>query len=137
MTFEFQTSQHIDIVRWGTAEPHYEMSLRGHTRTVTDIDWHGKDPNLLVSCSIDTFSHIWDLREPRKPALSLNAVCMCKFLQNNFNFFILYLKFFQLVLHKWDSTAFRATFWLLPMMEIYASGIFARVVARRTISQHI
>ncbi|XP_017077374.1 LOW QUALITY PROTEIN: GATOR complex protein Wdr59 [Drosophila eugracilis] len=79
------TSQHIDIVRWGTAEPHYEMSLRGHTRTVTDIDWHGKNPNLLVSCSIDTFSHIWDLREPRKPALSLNAVCMSGATQVGFN----------------------------------------------------
>lgn len=72
-----QTSQNIDIVRWGRGEPDYENSLRGHTRTVTDIDWHSKNPNLLVSCSIDTFSHIWDLRDPRKPALSLNAVCMC------------------------------------------------------------
>ncbi|XP_017108827.2 GATOR2 complex protein Wdr59 [Drosophila bipectinata] len=79
------TSQHIDIVRWGTSEPFYENSLRGHTRTVTDIDWHGKDPNLLVSCSIDTFSHIWDLREPRKPALSLNAVCMSGATQVGFN----------------------------------------------------
>ncbi|XP_030383964.1 GATOR complex protein WDR59 [Scaptodrosophila lebanonensis] len=79
------TSQHIDIVRWGPAEPFYENSLRGHTRTVTDIDWHGKNPNLLVSCSIDTFSHIWDLREPRKPALSLNAVCMSGATQVGFN----------------------------------------------------
>ncbi|KAH8412365.1 hypothetical protein KR009_001464 [Drosophila setifemur] len=79
------TSQHIDIVRWGTCEPYYENSLRGHTRTVTDIDWHSKDPNLLVSCSIDTFSHIWDLREPRKPALSLNAVCMSGATQVGFN----------------------------------------------------
>lgn len=79
------TSQNIDIVRWGPAEPYYENSLRGHTRTVTDIDWHSKSPNLLVSCSIDTFSHIWDLRDPRKPALSLNAVCMSGATQVGFN----------------------------------------------------
>ncbi|XP_017835175.1 GATOR complex protein Wdr59 [Drosophila busckii] len=79
------TSQNIDIVRWGPAEPYYENSLRGHTRTVTDIDWHSKDPNLLVSCSIDTFSHIWDLRDPRKPAISLNAVCMSGATQVGFN----------------------------------------------------
>ncbi|XP_068150301.1 GATOR2 complex protein Wdr59 [Drosophila tropicalis] len=79
------TNQHIDIVRWGPAEPYYENSLRGHTRTVTDIDWHGKDANLLVSCSIDTFSHIWDLREPRKPVVSLNAVCMSGATQVGFN----------------------------------------------------
>ncbi|EDW11288.1 GATOR complex protein Wdr59 [Drosophila mojavensis] len=79
------TSQNIDIVRWGPAEPHYENSLRGHTRTVTDIDWHSKDPNLLVSCSIDTFSHIWDFRDPRKPVQSLNAVCMSGATQVGFN----------------------------------------------------
>ena len=71
-------SQDIDVVTWGAADPRHCVSLRGHTRTVTDIDWHGKNPNLLVSCSIDTFSHIWDLRDHRKPTMSLSAVCMCK-----------------------------------------------------------
>lgn len=44
---------------------------------VTDIDWHSKEPHLLASCSIDTFTHLWDLRDPKKPVLSLSAVCMC------------------------------------------------------------
>lgn len=79
--FHLQTSQHIDVVTWGAAEPRYIHSLRGHTRMVTDIDWHGKNPNLLASCSIDTFSHIWDLRDSRKPTLSFSAVCMCKYIR--------------------------------------------------------
>ncbi|XP_037959724.1 GATOR complex protein Wdr59 [Teleopsis dalmanni] len=79
------TSQHIDVVVWGAAEPRHFHSLRGHTRMVTDIDWHGKNPNLLVSCSIDTFSHIWDLRELRRPTLSLSAVCMSGATQVGFN----------------------------------------------------
>ncbi|XP_075151910.1 WD repeat domain 59 [Haematobia irritans] len=79
------TSQHIDVVTWGAAEPRYIHSLRGHTRMVTDIDWHGKNPNLLVSCSIDTFSHIWDLRDSRKPTLSFSAVCMSGATQVGFN----------------------------------------------------
>jgi len=136
-SLKFQTSQYIDIVRWGTSEPHYEMSLRGHTRTVTDIDWHGKDPNLLVSCSIDTFSHIWDLREPRKPALSLNAVCMCKYYQRYFYDSILNSILHQLVPPKWALIESRETFWLPLTMGIYASGTFARVAAPHTTSQHI
>uniref|UniRef100_A0A1A9WBJ0 RWD domain-containing protein n=1 Tax=Glossina brevipalpis TaxID=37001 RepID=A0A1A9WBJ0_9MUSC len=79
------TSQHIDVVTWGAAEPRYIHSLRGHTRMVTDIDWHSKNPYLLVSCSIDTFSHIWDLRDSRKPTLSLSAVCMSGATQVGFN----------------------------------------------------
>ncbi|XP_037810838.1 GATOR complex protein Wdr59 [Lucilia sericata] len=79
------TSQHIDVVTWGAAEPRYIHSLRGHTRMVTDIDWHGKNPNLLASCSIDTFSHIWDLRDSRKPTLSFSAVCMSGATQVGFN----------------------------------------------------
>lgn len=79
------TSQRIDVVTWGAAEPLYTHSLKGHTRMVTDIDWHGKNANLLVSCSIDTFSHIWDLRDSRKPSLSFSAVCMSGATQVGFN----------------------------------------------------
>ncbi|XP_055837371.1 GATOR complex protein Wdr59 isoform X1 [Episyrphus balteatus] len=79
------TSQLIEVVTWGSSEPQLIHSLRGHTRMVTDIDWHSKNPNLLVSCSIDTFSHIWDLRDARKPHLSLSAVCMSGATQVGFN----------------------------------------------------
>lgn len=50
------------------------QSLRAHTRVITDLNWHQTDPNLLASCSVDTFIHIWDLRDPRRPSLSLSAV---------------------------------------------------------------
>ncbi|XP_004531284.1 GATOR complex protein WDR59 [Ceratitis capitata] len=79
------TSEHIDVVTWGASDMQHYHSLRGHTRMVTDIDWHSKNSNLLVSCSIDTFSHIWDLRDPRKPTLSLSAVCMSGATQVGFN----------------------------------------------------
>jgi WD40 repeat protein len=70
------TSQLIEVVTWHPDRPTLMSSLRAHTRVVTDIDWHSKIPHLLASCSIDTFTHLWDLREPRKPILSLSAVCM-------------------------------------------------------------
>ena len=50
--------------------------LRAHTRTVTDVNWHRFDPHILATCSIDTFVHIWDVREPRKPTTSLTSIGM-------------------------------------------------------------
>lgn len=75
--FLHQTSQLIEVVTWRSGDPTLIHSLRAHTRVITDIDWHSKSPHLLASCSIDTFTHLWDLRDPRKPMLSLSAVCMC------------------------------------------------------------
>ncbi|XP_053694110.1 GATOR complex protein Wdr59 isoform X1 [Sabethes cyaneus] len=79
------TSQTIEVVTWKSGLPTLKHSLRAHTRMITDIDWHSKVPHLLASCSIDTFTHLWDLRDPRKPVLSLNAVCMSGASQVGFN----------------------------------------------------
>ncbi|XP_001870851.2 GATOR complex protein Wdr59 isoform X1 [Culex quinquefasciatus] len=79
------TSQTIEVVTWKSGQPTIKHSLRAHTRMITDIDWHSKVPHLLASCSIDTYTHLWDLRDPRKPVLSLNAVCMSGASQVGFN----------------------------------------------------
>lgn len=79
------TSQLIEVVTWREADPLLEHSLRAHTRVVTDIDWHSKHPYMLATCSIDTFTHLWDLRDPKKPTLSLSAVCMSGATQVGFN----------------------------------------------------
>jgi len=50
------------------------QSLKAHTRVVSDLNWHPKEPDIIASCSIDTFIHIWDIRDQRKPCLSLSAV---------------------------------------------------------------
>jgi len=50
------------------------QSLKAHTRVVSDLSWHPKEPDIIASCSIDTFIHIWDIRDQRKPCLSLSAV---------------------------------------------------------------
>ncbi|CRK93507.1 CLUMA_CG007043, isoform A [Clunio marinus] len=79
------TSQLIQVVTWKEADPLLEHSLRAHTRVVTDIDWHSHHPYMLATCSIDTFTHLWDLRDPKKPILSLSAVCMSGATQVGFN----------------------------------------------------
>ncbi|KAH0953331.1 hypothetical protein HN011_003128 [Eciton burchellii] len=50
------------------------QNLKAHTRVISDLNWHPKEPDIIASCSIDTFIHIWDIREQRKPCLSLSAV---------------------------------------------------------------
>lgn len=71
--FSLQSNQRLEVLTW-KVELIQTQSLRAHTRVITDLNWHQTDPNLLASCSVDTFIHIWDLRDPRRPSLSLSAV---------------------------------------------------------------
>ncbi|CUM68499.1 uncharacterized protein PRCAT00006224001 [Priceomyces carsonii] len=43
--------------------------LHQHTRAITDINFHPSDPEILSTCSIDTFVLGWDMRTPRKPVM--------------------------------------------------------------------
>lgn len=72
--FAAACNQRIDV--WNLAEAYdkISVSLKGHSRVISDIDWSLADPNMLASCSVDTFAHIWDLRDGRRPAISLQAV---------------------------------------------------------------
>lgn len=55
---------------WDLARPsHNAISqvLHHHSRAITDINFHPYDPEVLATCSIDTFILRWDMRTPRKP----------------------------------------------------------------------
>lgn len=70
-----QSNQRVEVLRWDDgAELTTEQTLRAHTRVVADLHWHSSEPTLLASCSLDTFIHVWDMRDTRRPALSLSAV---------------------------------------------------------------
>jgi WD40 repeat protein len=65
----------VEILSWRSGGDLVQtQTLRSHTRAVSDLNWHRFDPNLLASCSIDTFIHVWDIRDQRRPSLSLSAV---------------------------------------------------------------
>ncbi|KAF9208986.1 hypothetical protein BGZ49_006843 [Haplosporangium sp. Z 27] len=49
-----------------------ELILNAHSRAITDINWSPFHPDLLATCSVDTFVHVWDLRTPKKP---VNSFC--------------------------------------------------------------
>lgn len=68
------SNQRVEVVAWGPATLAQTHSLRAHTRSVADAEWHRTDAHVLASCSADAFIHVWDIREPRRPALSLSAV---------------------------------------------------------------
>lgn len=44
-----------------------ERVVHGHSRAITDINFHSKKPEILATSSIDSFVHCWDLRNSRKP----------------------------------------------------------------------
>lgn len=95
------TSQLIEVVTWRSSEPSLIHSLRAHTRVITDIDWHSKTPYLLASCSIDTYTHLWDLRDPKRPTMSLSAVCMCEY--TDVDFFWLF-SIYAVVIMSWRDS---------------------------------
>ncbi|XP_050362331.1 GATOR complex protein WDR59 isoform X1 [Nymphalis io] len=69
------SNQHVDVYEWRAGNDLTCIcSLRGHTRVVSDTHFHRQDHNLIATCSIDTFTYLWDLRDTRKPIISLSAV---------------------------------------------------------------
>lgn len=44
-----------------------EHVLHGHQRAITDVNFHALEPEVLATCSIDSFVHVWDLRVPKRP----------------------------------------------------------------------
>lgn len=47
-----------------------EYALHGHHRAITDINFNPEHPDILATCSIDTYVHAWDLRSPTRPYYS-------------------------------------------------------------------
>ncbi|KAI8371399.1 uncharacterized protein BYT42DRAFT_580098 [Radiomyces spectabilis] len=39
-----------------------EYVLHAHSRAISDINWSPHHPDLLATCSVDTYVHLWDLR---------------------------------------------------------------------------
>ena len=56
----------------GVANPRaaVEHYLHAHTRAITDINFSAHHPDVLATCAVDSFVHCWDLRAPRRPAVS-------------------------------------------------------------------
>ncbi|KHJ32975.1 putative wd repeat protein [Erysiphe necator] len=45
-----------------------EHTLTAHKRAITDINFSAHHPDILATCAVDGYVHLWDLRRPHKPA---------------------------------------------------------------------
>ncbi|RKF62900.1 putative RWD, RING finger and WD repeat-containing protein C11E3.05 [Erysiphe neolycopersici] len=45
-----------------------EHTLTAHQRAITDINFSAHHPDILATCAVDGYVHLWDLRRPHKPA---------------------------------------------------------------------
>lgn len=50
-----------------------EHVLHGHSRAITDINFHPTHPEILATCSIDAYVHAWDMRSPRRAYYSASV----------------------------------------------------------------
>ncbi|XP_075694474.1 GATOR2 complex protein WDR59 isoform X2 [Rhinoderma darwinii] len=72
--FAASSNQRVDLYQWRDGSGDIATSLQGHTRVISDLDWSVFEPDMLVTSSIDTYIYIWDVKDTRKPAVSLSAV---------------------------------------------------------------
>lgn len=67
-------NQKLDLHSWKDSNITSLCSMKGHSRTVSDVSWSPSDPNKILSCSVDTFINLWDVNDPRKPVRSFQTV---------------------------------------------------------------
>jgi len=56
-----------------SSSKHIEMVLTSHTRAVSDINWSVFKPEMLATCSLDSYIHLWDLKSSNKKPV--NSFC--------------------------------------------------------------
>ncbi|KAJ3183949.1 hypothetical protein HDU85_001799 [Gaertneriomyces sp. JEL0708] len=57
-----------------SSSKHIQYILGGHQRAVSDLNWSPFHPDILATCSYDSYIHLWDLRKPPdKPSTSFCA----------------------------------------------------------------
>ncbi|XP_056008866.1 GATOR complex protein WDR59-like isoform X4 [Ostrea edulis] len=67
-------NQRLDLCSWKDANISHICSMKGHSRTLSDVGWCPFDVNVIASCSVDTYINLWDVRDPKKPTTSFQTV---------------------------------------------------------------
>uniref|UniRef100_A0AAR5PG52 RWD domain-containing protein n=1 Tax=Dendroctonus ponderosae TaxID=77166 RepID=A0AAR5PG52_DENPD len=68
------TNERLEILNWREETLSVSHSIRAHTRAISGLNWHRFDPNIIATSSVDTFVNVWDIRDSRRPTLSLANV---------------------------------------------------------------
>ena len=61
------------VGKHATAPQGVEFELRGHQRAISDLNWSPYLPEVLATCSYDTYVLLWDLRHPERPTMSFSG----------------------------------------------------------------
>lgn len=51
-----------------------DITLSGHTRAISDINWNYFEPHSLLTCSMDTYINLWDIRTNKRPSSTFTTV---------------------------------------------------------------
>lgn len=73
--FALTTYQVIDVFSIEDLNPNKpKLSLRGHSRAISDLEWSHFDAYLVGSSAADCLTNLWDIRDGRRPIASLTSV---------------------------------------------------------------
>ncbi|XP_070188764.1 GATOR2 complex protein WDR59-like isoform X3 [Littorina saxatilis] len=64
----------LDVCQLSDRNGNPVCTLKAHSRIICDVDWSPFDVNVVASCSVDSFTYLWDIREPKKPVHSFQTV---------------------------------------------------------------
>ncbi|XP_059167950.1 GATOR complex protein WDR59-like isoform X2 [Physella acuta] len=68
-------NQRLDVFDFRDGSASHCCSLKAHSRNISDVDWSPFDVNIVASCSVDTYTYFWDVRDSKKPVKSFQSVC--------------------------------------------------------------
>lgn len=74
LLFAVASNQVVEIYSSLADEWVHDLTLKAHTRVISDLNWSRFDPCLLATCSVDTYTYLWDTREPKKPCMEFSAI---------------------------------------------------------------
>ncbi|KAH9507691.1 GATOR complex protein wdr59 [Bulinus truncatus] len=72
--FVVACNQRLDLFDFHEAAAVHLCSLKAHSRTISAVDWSPFDVNVVASCSLDTFTYFWDVRDSKKPVKTFQTV---------------------------------------------------------------
>ncbi|XP_059167958.1 GATOR complex protein WDR59-like isoform X10 [Physella acuta] len=67
-------NQRLDVFDFRDGSASHCCSLKAHSRNISDVDWSPFDVNIVASCSVDTYTYFWDVRDSKKPVKSFQSV---------------------------------------------------------------
>lgn len=69
-----QSSQFFELYNLRPTGIQILATGRAHSRNITDLDWDRFNSYQFATCSVDDSVNVWDVRDLKKPSLSLSIV---------------------------------------------------------------